>query len=108
MRKFDVLHKFNYFGSAPSTIVTSQTGLLGIGFGPHLQIWKDVCREAKPKTPYMTHEMNGNIVQSLAFRPFEDFCAVGSAKGIHSIVVPGSCLANYDSHSADPYETKKV
>lgn len=108
LRKFEPLHRFSYFGSAPSTISTSQSGLVGIGFGPHVQIWRDVCHEARPTMPYMTHQMNGQMVQSLAFRPYEDFCAVGSTKGIQSIVVPGSCLANYDSFSADPYETNKV
>lgn len=110
MRKFESVNHYHYFGTAPSSISTSQTGLVGIGFGPHVQIWKDVQRDAemKPKLPYMKHEMNGCMVESLKFRSYEDFCVIGSTKGIHSIVVPGSCLANYDSHSADPYETKRV
>ncbi|KAF8818753.1 BING4CT (NUC141) domain-containing protein [Cardiosporidium cionae] len=107
MRTYKCLHTFNYFGAPPSSIDVSQTGLIGIGFGPHVQIWKDVFSIDKPKMPYLTQDYFAEHVKSVRFRPFEDICCVGRSDGISAIVVPGSGMANYDSFAADPFETPK-
>ena len=93
---------------APSTLAASQTGLLALGQGHRVSVWKDVCQVSKPQKPYLVHEIPGDEVQTLKFRPYEDFCFIGTRKGIETMVVPGSSIANFDSMSADPYESKKV
>jgi len=107
LRKYKEVHKFNYFGTPPSTIATSQTGLVSIGFGSHVQIWKDLHKQ-KPPAPYVDHRLHGgNHVSSLRFRPFEDVCCIGSSSGVSTIIVPGSGLSNIDSLHVNPYETPK-
>jgi len=108
LRKFGELHRFNYFGNAPSTISASQTGVVALGFGTRVQIWKDLQKGAKPVAPYMDHRLaGGDHVNSLKFRPFEDVCCIGSSLGVSTIVVPGSGLSNFDSLHVNPYETRK-
>lgn len=54
----------------------------------------------------MKHMLPGKgPVESLRFRPFEDVCGLGHARGIASIVVPGSGEPNLDSmeHFTNPY-----
>ncbi|KAL8428797.1 hypothetical protein ACSSS7_006982 [Eimeria intestinalis] len=106
LRKYETVQSFNYFGAPPSTADISQTGLVALGFGSHVQVWKDVFTHNKA-TLYMTHEAPGEQVSCLRFRPFEDVCAVGTSGGVSGLIVPGSGLANYDSLEANPYETKK-
>ncbi|KAL8447259.1 hypothetical protein Emed_004470 [Eimeria media] len=107
LRKYEAVQSFNYFGAPPSSVDISQTGLVSLGFGSHVQIWKDVFTKKKA-TLYMTHETPGEQVSCLRFRPFEDVCAVGTSGGVSGLLVPGSGLANYDSLEANPYETKKL
>ena len=61
----------------------------------------------KASAPYMRHDLPGSTVTSLRFRPFDDFLAVGHAKGLTSLLVPGSGEPNYDSREADPFQTSK-
>ena len=48
-------------------------------------------------------------VETLRFRPFEDVCTIGHAKGIASIVIPGSGEPNLDTteYNLNPYQDKK-
>jgi hypothetical protein len=39
----------------------SQKGLLALGFGPHVQVWKDALT-VKQNAPYMTHRLPGKTV----------------------------------------------
>jgi len=108
LRKFQELHRFRYFGTPPSTLAASQTGLVAIGFGAHVQIWKDASKVSKPSAPYLDNRLvGGDHVSSLKFRPFEDVCCMGSSLGVSSMIVPGSGLSNFDSLHVNPYETPK-
>eukprot|EP00746_Dinoflagellata_sp_MGD_P140221 gnl/MRDRNA2_/MRDRNA2_73507_c0_seq2.p1 gnl/MRDRNA2_/MRDRNA2_73507_c0~~gnl/MRDRNA2_/MRDRNA2_73507_c0_seq2.p1 ORF type:complete len:596 (-),score=127.19 gnl/MRDRNA2_/MRDRNA2_73507_c0_seq2:30-1817(-) len=107
IRKLEPMHTFSYHGAPPSDLDLSMTGLVSVGFGSHLQIWKDAFIAAKPKMPYMTQEYPGSQVSCTRFRPFEDVCTIGSSGGFHSIVVPGAGFANFDSFEDNPFETKK-
>jgi U3 small nucleolar RNA-associated protein 7 len=98
-----------YYTSRPATSLDiSQRDMLGVGFGAHIQIWKDALR-TKAKSPYMRHAIPGNVIASggLRFRPFEDALMLGHSKGLSSIVVPGSGEPNFDSFAANPFETNK-
>jgi U3 small nucleolar RNA-associated protein 7 len=78
-----------YFTPTPAATVTfSQKGLLAVGSGPRVTIWKDVFK-TKQKEPYMTHLIEGSAVQDLKYCPFEDVLGVGHRNGFSSLVVPG-------------------
>ncbi|CEM02401.1 unnamed protein product [Vitrella brassicaformis CCMP3155] len=107
LRKYEPVHHFWYFGTPPSWVSFSQTGLVGLAFGPHVQVWKDATLTAKPKMPYMEHDLPGETIECVRFRPFEDVCAIGHSAGVSTLVVPGAGLPNFDSFEANPFETKK-
>ncbi|PHJ24894.1 bing4ct domain-containing protein [Cystoisospora suis] len=107
LRMYKEVQRFKYFGVPPSTVRWSQTGLLALGFGPHVQVWKDTYATAKAKMPFLTEDYGGQQVGALAFQPYEDICAVGLTGGVRTMVVPGSGIANFDSLEANPYETPK-
>ena len=126
----------NYFLPAPARAIDiSARGCVAVGFGGHVQVWgRDFAapeRRAAPLTaagagalalgapptggaaprkaaaPYMQHLLPGSIVRSLRFRPLDDFLAVGHARGLASLLVPGSGEPNFDSLEADPFQTAK-
>ncbi|KAL2917932.1 putative U3 small nucleolar RNA-associated protein 7 [Polyrhizophydium stewartii] len=97
----------DYFTPAPAShLAISQKGLLAVGYGPHLSVWKDAFR-TKQKEPYMTHLFAGSPIQDLHFCPFEDVLGCGHASGISSLVIPGSGEPNFDTMEANPYQTRK-
>ena len=65
--------------------LSSQRGLLGVGFNSHVQVWKDAL-VSKAKDPYMRHELPGRLVDSVRFRPFEDVLGIGHAEGVSTMV----------------------
>merc|ERR1712048_977527 len=82
-------------------------GLVAVGFGSHLEIWKGAISGHRPKKPYMTEEYPGKTVASVRFRPYEDVCGVGLSGGFANILIPGAGYANFDSFEANPFESKK-
>jgi len=107
LRKYEPLHTYKSFGHAVSDIDISMTGLVSVGFGAHLEVWKDVLDGPRPIRPYLSQEFRGKIISSVKFRPYEDVCAVGHSSGFESLLIPGAGHANFDSFEANPYETKK-
>nr|DAD45978.1 TPA_asm: hypothetical protein HUJ06_004208 [Nelumbo nucifera] len=104
LRKFEVLH--TYPGHA-KTMNFSQKGLLAIGNGSFVQIWKDNSG-AQDYGQYMNHSMvKCYQVGDVLFRPYEDILGLGHSMGVSSILVPGSGEPNFDSWVANPYETPK-
>lgn len=68
----------------------SQTGLIGIGMGDILQIWKN-AHITKQKMPYMKQIVNDkNKIKNLKFMRFEDIIGVGHTGGYSSYIIPGS------------------
>jgi len=108
MRKWGVVHTFRSYGHSVSDIDVSQTGLVALGFGSHLQVWKGCFGQSRPTHPYMTEEYPSQMVSSVRFRPYEDALAVGHGAGFGSILVPGAGMANFDSFEANPFETRKT
>ncbi|RLV89709.1 U3 small nucleolar RNA-associated protein 7 [Spathaspora sp. JA1] len=97
----------HYYTQTPaSSLDISDTGLLSVGWGPHVTIWKDVFKQRQSK-PYMNHLIPGNKVEAAKFVPFEDILGIGHQQGFNSIIVPGSGEANYDALELNPYETAK-
>ena len=94
----------------PTSIDISQKGVLGIGHGPNTTFWSPEALKYKVKDPYLTHQISGKgPVETLRFRPFEDVCGIGHAKGFSSIVIPGSGEPQLDSmeYNVNPYQDTK-
>eukprot|EP00798_Chlamydomonas_sp_ICE-L_P015753 gene15753-21876_t len=74
-----------YFSYSPATsLEISQRGLLAVGYGRRVQIWQDALR-SKAKSPYMTHNILGGLIEGAKFCAGE---------------------ANYDSFVANPFQVK--
>ncbi|KAJ3085483.1 Small subunit (SSU) processome component [Quaeritorhiza haematococci] len=105
IRKFKPVHE--YFTHTPAgSLDISQMGLLAVGYGGHVNIWKDALK-IKAKSPYLTHLVPSSTITDLAFCPFEDVLAYGHDAGVATMIVPGSGEPNFDSLEVNPYQTKK-
>lgn len=90
------------------TLDISSSGLLGLGGGTNVQIWKDMFSKYKPQAPYMKFGLGyGKIAQQVKFCPFEDVIGVGHSRGFTSLLIPGSGEANPDFYYANPHETER-
>jgi len=106
LRMYKETHSY-YCTGIPTALDISQKGVLGIGHGLHTTFWSPAAIRSKVKDPYMSHSVSGRgPVESLKFRPFEDICSIGHAKGFSSIVIPGSGEPNLDSmeYNTNPYQ----
>jgi U3 small nucleolar RNA-associated protein 7 len=89
------------------TIDISSKGLLAMGGGTNIQIWKNMFTGSKPSAPVMKFGLGyGNIASQVKFCPFEDVLGVGHSKGFTSLLIPASGEANPDFYVADPHETE--
>lgn len=105
IRTFKEVH--SYFTPTPAcSLDISDTGLLSVGWGPHVTVWKDALR-TKQKDPYMTQLLPASQVETCRFAPFEDVLGVGHQTGFTSMIVPGAGEANYDAYEVNPYENSK-
>ncbi|TDH68787.1 hypothetical protein CCR75_005829 [Bremia lactucae] len=106
LRKYQELNNY-YLSAAANTLSVSQRGLVAVGFGPNVHVLKGTYSSSSPIRPYMTHQIPGSMIASVAFRPFEDVLGVGHATGFNSIVIPGSGEPNFDTYEANPFENHK-
>jgi len=105
LRNYKELH--SYFSIRPAaSLDISQKGMLALGCGSHVQIWKDAF-QTKQKDPYMVHEMPGHTISRVKFCPYEDILGVSSSKGFQSVVVPGAGEPNFDSFEHNLFATRK-
>ncbi|KAG9305178.1 hypothetical protein G9A89_010686 [Geosiphon pyriformis] len=105
IRQYKLLN--SYFTPTPASCLSiSQLGLLAVGWGPHISIWKDSFL-TKQQSPYMTHLQPATQVKDLHFCPFEDVLGFGHSQGISSLVIPGSGEPNFDTLENNPFQTKK-
>eukprot|EP00298_Acanthocystis_sp_HF-20_P006056 c16023_g1_i1.p1 GENE.c16023_g1_i1~~c16023_g1_i1.p1 ORF type:complete len:536 (+),score=212.63 c16023_g1_i1:19-1626(+) len=88
----------------PSVLTISDRGLLAIGSGRNVEIWKDVFQSAKQEEPYMKHKAKSEI-ERMKFIPFEDLLGISQRIGFETMIVPGSAEPNFDSFEANPYQT---
>lgn len=105
LRKYEELHAYHMFTPA-TTLDISQRGMLGIGHGAHVEVWKDAL-SMKASSPYMTEQLSGRCIESVAFQPFEDVLSIGHSDGLRNMVIPGSGEPNIDSYAANPFENTK-
>ena len=105
VRTFRMVHAYTTVRPADGLDI-SQNGLLAVGQGSHVQVWKDAL-QSKQRSPYLSHELPARQVSECRFCPFEDVLGVGHSGGFASLAVPGSAFANYDSFEANPFQDKK-
>ena len=61
-----------YFSYSPArNLDISQRGLLAVGYGRKVQVWRDAL-SSKQQAPYMSHVVTNGVIEDLAFCPFED------------------------------------
>lgn len=110
LRKFQCTHSYFSIAGIPTSLDISQRRVLGVGHAGHATIWSPEALLKKVKEPYMRHSVPAcGPVETLRFRPFEDVCTIGHAKGIASIVIPGSGEPNLDTteYNLNPFQDKK-
>jgi len=105
VRNYKMLYE--YWTPMPAkSVAISQKGLLAVGYGSQIQVWKDWQHE-KQKKPYLKHDIfDDKGVNDLQFVPYEDFLGIGVVNGFSSIVVPGAGEANFDTFEVNVYQTK--
>ena len=111
---------YSYYTPQPAAhLAISQSGVLGVGYGERVDLWKDWWKE-KQVEPYVKHISLShgikNIIHTLNFPNYEDFLGIAHSNGIYiyiymigfsSIVVPGSGESNFDNFESNPFENKK-
>ncbi|CAK4317719.1 unnamed protein product [Aphanomyces euteiches] len=105
LRNYKELHEY-YLGGGATTVDISHRGMVAVGYGSTVEIWKDAL-STKASSPYMTHRMPGKVPNSVRFRPYEDVLSIGHSVGFSNMVVPGAGEANFDSFEANPFENLK-
>lgn len=105
--EYTTLYNYKSFGSSVRSVSISGTGLVALGFGSHIQIWKDLFSKSKQKMPYITHNHPGVRVFEVEFQPWNDVLCIGHTHGIETIIVPGAGYANFDSRECNIFETSK-
>jgi len=105
LRVYKQLHYYQ-FTSPPSSVDISQKGLLAVGFGSHVTVWKDALAR-KVQSPYLRHDIPGNALDTVRFRPYEDVLGLGHKGGYVSMVVPGAGEPNFDTLEANPFQSRK-
>lgn len=105
LRTYREVHAYHSTRPAHSLDV-SATGLLAVGHGPHVEMWRDALA-TKQKAPYMSHLIPGSAVATVAFCPHEDVLGVGHALGFSSLLVPGAGEAAFDAFENNIFATKK-
>lgn len=101
LEEYAITYTFN-------TLDVSSTGLVALGGGTNVQIWKDMFTAHKPSSPYLKFGLGyGNIAERVRFCPFEDVLGIGHSRGFTSLLVPGSGEANPDFFYANPHETER-
>lgn len=106
LRTYKEVHA--YFSATPAVHVDiSQRGMLGVGYGSHVQVWDQALSGPKATSPYLTHHFTGGrAVRSFRFCPYDDALGVGHSGGFSNLIVPGSGEPNYDTMVANPFETR--
>ena len=110
LRKFQCTHSYFSIAGIPTSLDISQRNVLGVGHAGHATMWSPEALLKKVEEPYMRHSVPAcGPVETIRFRPFEDVCTIGHAKGIASIVIPGSGEPNLDTteYNLNPFQDKK-
>ncbi|EJD08528.1 BING4CT-domain-containing protein [Fomitiporia mediterranea MF3/22] len=93
--------------SAKGTLAVASGGTVNTYNPPH----NHTPIPSNPRAPpplYLTHPIPSRPLTSLRFCPFSDVLTIGHARGLSSILIPGSGEPHFDSGEADPFENKHM
>ncbi|KAK6589590.1 hypothetical protein RS030_203102 [Cryptosporidium xiaoi] len=110
IRKYSNYHPLYYyksFGSSVRSVSISGTKLVAVGFGGHVQVWKDLFSKSKQTTPYMTHNHPNIKISEVKFQPWNDVLCIGHTHGAETIIIPGAGSPNFDSRECNIFENSK-
>ncbi|CUS08999.1 unnamed protein product [Tuber aestivum] len=105
IRTFREVHSY-YTPTPASTLDISDTGLLSVGWGPHITVWKDALK-VKQTSPYLSHLQEASHISRARFCPYDDILGAGHQNGFSNLIIPGAGEPNFDALEANPYETTK-
>merc|ERR1712100_297188 len=58
LRKYESLHAFRSKGHAVADVDISMNGLVAVGYGCHMEVWKDVFNSVdRPRNKYLAEDM---------------------------------------------------
>ncbi|KAG8190401.1 hypothetical protein JTE90_022043 [Oedothorax gibbosus] len=103
VRTYNCLQTYR-LGGAAGYLDFSQRGLLSVGLGNVVEVYKDCCTRAVT-APYMRHKTS-STVSDLQFCPYEDVLGIGYDSGFNSILIPGAGEPNFDAYESNPFMTK--
>jgi U3 small nucleolar RNA-associated protein 7 len=106
--------------SGASSLSISQKDLIGAACRDQVVVFNDTMLKSgisnegdiveqridDNKDIYLKHRFSHSGIQNVQFCPYEDVIGVGHARGITSLLVPGSAEPNFDAMEANPYESK--
>ncbi|RPA95214.1 BING4CT-domain-containing protein [Choiromyces venosus 120613-1] len=105
IRTFKEVHSY-YTPTPASSLHISDTGLLSVGWGPHVTVWKDALK-VKQTRPYLSHLQEASHISRVRFCPYDEILGVGHHTGFSNLIIPGAGEPNFDALEANPYETTK-
>lgn len=108
LRTYKQLHSYRSLSAAASVDI-SQRGLLAVGEGAAVSVWPAEALTAHQGKPYMRCVLptRHDVVESVAFCPWEDVLGIGHSRGFSSAVVPGAGEPNLDSLEANPFASRQ-
>ncbi|RWS26712.1 WD repeat-containing protein 46-like protein [Leptotrombidium deliense] len=103
VRNYGCLQSYKLKG-IPNCVDFSQRGLLSVGIGNVVEIYKDCCNDTATE-PYIRHKLGLNTIKHIQFCNYEDVLGIGHSHGFTSILVPGAGEANFDAFESNPFMT---
>jgi U3 small nucleolar RNA-associated protein 7 len=92
--------------AAPTAVDVSQRGMMAVAMSnARVQVWPREALQQKAQSPYLAHSFATGAAKTVAFAPYEDALAAGTAGGMSTMLVPGSGEPNFDSWVVNPLAT---
>jgi U3 small nucleolar RNA-associated protein 7 len=102
LRTFKILFEYRV-RAVPTHVSFSQRNMLALSIGDVVEVYRDVTKEPATE-PYLRHRLSSHV-EDVSFVNYEDVLGVSHAKGISSLLIPGSGEPNFDAFESNPFMT---